>query len=97
MSTTGDYSKDNTIFVPLVYTPSIVQPPVTVDNTIYQPTVLETLSGTVEIIEFAPQINPTFTGTVTVPNPVTTSNDNTAATTSFVKDQISTKIAALVD
>ena len=58
MSTTGNYTQDNTIYVPFAYTPSIVQPPVTVDNTIYQPAVLETLSGTVEIIEFAPKSIP---------------------------------------
>ena len=41
--------------------------------------------------------NPTFTGTVTVPKPLITSSDNTAATTQFVNGVCDTKISALVN
>ena len=41
--------------------------------------------------------NPTVTGTVTLPPVDAASNDNTAATTSFVRDTLNNKIGALID
>ena len=45
----------------------------------------------------APINNPTFQGTVTLPTVSPTSNDNTAATTSFVNQVVSAKLNAVID
>ena len=47
--------------------------------------------------ESAPINNPTFQGTVTLPTVSPTSNDNTAATTSFVNQVVGTKLNAVID
>ena len=45
----------------------------------------------------APINNPTFQGTVTLPTVSPTSNDNTAATTSFVNQVVSAKLDDVID
>jgi hypothetical protein len=46
--------------------------------------------------EYAIKNNPTFTGTVTLPTVNLTSDDNTAATTSFCNSTVNKKIANLI-
>ena len=47
--------------------------------------------------EYAIKNNPTFTGTVTLPTVNLTSNNNTAATTSFCKSTVENSVASLID
>ena len=48
-------------------------------------------------IEFAPVNNPSFSGIVTLPSVSALSNDNTAATTSFVNQVVGIKLNAVID
>ena len=75
--------------------------PVTVQNTTPYTVATEyqklSINPTSVNMDYAPINNPTFTGTVTLPEVDNLSNDNTAATTSFCKTVVGSKLATLIN